>query len=137
MSEIVPVRLGENLLVHVEVARPGRQAATVQPPDQVSSEDVGAQEAAARLQQAVTYQMAAVGDTIRAMGDWVTGTVQSGWSHRPDTFEVEFGLTLSIETGALTGVIAKAGGEAALTVRMSWERDRGAAPTAGDEAAGV
>jgi hypothetical protein len=36
--------------------------------------------------------------------------------------EMEFGLKLAVTSGALTSVIASAGGEATAVVRLAWER---------------
>ena len=40
---------------------------------------------------------------------------------RPDSVEVEFGIKLDAEAGAL---IAKAGTEAAISVKMTWEKTK-------------
>lgn len=45
----------------------------------------------------------------------------AGLPHRPDTMGVEFGIKFDTEVGA---IIAKAGVEAAITVRMVWGRHK-------------
>ncbi|MFE9169010.1 CU044_2847 family protein [Streptomyces kebangsaanensis] len=54
--------------------------------------------------------------TIRNMAEKLADAVND-LARRPDEMEVEFGLTFDAQAGAL---IAKAGVEAALTVRLSW-----------------
>ncbi|MFF7902574.1 CU044_2847 family protein [Streptomyces sp. NPDC007920] len=67
---------------------------------------------AQRSGEAVDSAMA----TIRRMAEKLADAVND-LARRPDEMEVEFGLTFDAEAGAL---IAKAGVEAALTVRLSW-----------------
>nr|WP_254552434.1 CU044_2847 family protein [Kitasatospora sp. MMS16-BH015] len=76
-----------------------------------------------------------VRSTVRAVGQWAKDTAAECGD--PSTFEVEFGLTLSVKSGRLIGVLAEAGGEAALVVRLNWDRttERTAGPTA--DAAGT
>jgi hypothetical protein len=69
---------------------------------------------AARSARAVEQAM----DTVRGMADRVRHTVES-MAERPESVEVEFGITFDVESGAL---IAKARAEAALTVRVAWGR---------------
>ncbi|WNM29444.1 CU044_2847 family protein [Streptomyces sp. Li-HN-5-11] len=68
-----------------------------------------------RSEEAVNAAMG----TIRSMAQRVSDAV-TGLSVRPDEVEVEFGITLDAESGAL---IAKAGVGAALTVRLTWSAD--------------
>ncbi|MFF4233587.1 CU044_2847 family protein [Streptomyces sp. NPDC001820] len=58
--------------------------------------------------------------TIRSMARRVEAAVDA-LPHRPDQVEVEFGITLDAESGAL---IAKASAGASLTVRLTWSSDR-------------
>ncbi|GGW65176.1 CU044_2847 family protein [Streptomyces xantholiticus] len=57
--------------------------------------------------------------TIRSMAQRVNAAVGT-LPRRPDEVEVEFGITLDAESGAM---IAKAGVGAALTVRLTWSAD--------------
>jgi len=40
---------------------------------------------------------------------------------RPDRASVEFGIDVTVESGALTGLLAKGAGTATLKVTLSWE----------------
>ncbi|MCZ4605394.1 CU044_2847 family protein [Streptomyces sp. Lzd4kr] len=64
-----------------------------------------------------------VTDMVRHMGQWAVQTVSQGLPQRPDEFEVEFGVKLGLESGNLVGILAKASGEASLTVHMTWRKD--------------
>lgn len=55
--------------------------------------------------------------TIKEMAERVTETMQS-IAMKPQAVEVAFGLKLNAETGAM---IAKAGVEASINVKMTWE----------------
>jgi hypothetical protein len=57
--------------------------------------------------------------TIHAMADWVNTTVDD-LAGNPSAVEVEFGITLNVEGQAL---IAKAGAEAAISVKLIWGRE--------------
>ncbi|MEU6709628.1 CU044_2847 family protein [Streptomyces wuyuanensis] len=76
--------------------------------------------AAEKLGEAVTMSLDQVGNTVQGLGRWAERTIAKGEAGNPDAFEVEFGLKLAVKSGQLLGVIAEAGSEAALTVRMSW-----------------
>ncbi|QEV65227.1 hypothetical protein CP982_40210 [Streptomyces spectabilis] len=54
--------------------------------------------------------------TIHSMARRVDETI-GALAHRPDEVEVEFGITLDAESGAL---IAKVSAGASLTVRLAW-----------------
>lgn len=82
--------------------------------------DVGVSRRVAELGTAVAMTMEQVRGTVRSVGRWAAETVTDG-AGSPDTFEVEFGLRLAVKSGQLLGVIAEAGSEASLTVRMSWD----------------
>jgi hypothetical protein len=69
-----------------------------------------------RSEDAVNAAMGA----IRSMAQRVDDAV-GGLSRRPDEVEVEFGITLDAESGAL---IAKAGVGASLTVRLTWSAEQ-------------
>jgi hypothetical protein len=59
---------------------------------------------------------------VRSVGRWAAQTItEGGAAGSPDAFEVEFGLKLAVKSGQLLGVIAEAGTEAGLTVRLSWD----------------
>lgn len=64
------------------------------------------------------FRFDAVQDALSGVADMVRDAVRSA---TPDTVEVEFGLSLAVEGGKLLGLITKAGGTAAFTVRLGWE----------------
>ncbi|MFJ7245090.1 CU044_2847 family protein [Kitasatospora sp. NPDC098652] len=101
--------------------------------------DVGLRDRAARVGSAVALSLDQVRGTVQGIGRWAAETITQGGAGAPDTFEVEFGLKLAVKSGQLLGIIAEAGSEAGLTVKLSWDlaarRERaGAAPSAGDGA---
>ncbi|HEY5836699.1 CU044_2847 family protein [Streptomyces sp.] len=84
--------------------------------------DVGAGRRAAELGSAVALTLDQVRATVRSVGRWAAETVaEGGAAGAPDSFEVEFGLKLAVKSGQLLGIIAEAGSEAGLTVRLSWD----------------
>ncbi|WP_433893089.1 CU044_2847 family protein [Streptomyces sp. CA-111067] len=84
--------------------------------------DVGAGHRAAALGSAVALTLTEVRDTVRGIGRWAVETVsEGGAAGAPDSFEVEFGLKLAVKSGQLLGIIAEAGTEAGLTIRLSWD----------------
>lgn len=99
--------------------------------------DVGVRSRAAAVGSAVTLTLDQVRDTVRSVGRWAARTVtEGGAAGSPDAFEVEFGLRLAVKSGQLLGVIAEAGTEASLTVRLSWDLASRRAASGGGAAAG-
>jgi hypothetical protein len=94
--------------------------------------DVGLRDRAARAGEAVALTLDQVRDTVRGMGRWAAETVTGPAAGNPDAFEVEFGLKLAVKSGRLMGVVAEAGSEAGLTVRLSWDLASRRASAAGD-----
>ncbi|MFJ2135924.1 CU044_2847 family protein [Streptomyces sp. NPDC087228] len=85
--------------------------------------DVGfgaGQRAAAQLGSAVALTLDQVRGTVQGIGRWAAESMTQGEAGSPDSFEVEFGLKLAVKSGQLLGIIAEAGSEAGLTVRLSW-----------------
>ncbi|WP_145794498.1 CU044_2847 family protein [Kitasatospora atroaurantiaca] len=101
--------------------------------------DVGVRDRAARLGSAVALTLDQVRDTVQGIGRWAAESIAQGAAAgSPDSFEVEFGLKLAVKSGQLMGIIAEAGSEAGLTVKLSWDlaarRERaGAGAAAGVE----
>ncbi len=58
-------------------------------------------------------------DTIHHMAERTIAAIDTV-TNKPSEVEVEFGIKLDAESGAL---IAKTGAEASLTVKMVWKRD--------------
>ncbi|MEV5877499.1 CU044_2847 family protein [Streptomyces sp. NPDC052101] len=103
--------------------------------DTTSYGDVGLRDRAARAGEAVALTLDQVRDTVRGLGRWAAETVTGPAAGNPDTVEVEFGLKLAVKSGRLMGVIAEAGSEAGLTIRLSWDMAsrRGSAAADPDE----
>ncbi|MDY0814101.1 CU044_2847 family protein [Kitasatospora purpeofusca] len=81
----------------------------------------GGRRAASQLGSAVALTLDQVRSTVQGVGRWAAESIAQGAAGSPDTFEVEFGLKLAVKSGQLLGVIAEAGSEAGLTVRLSWD----------------
>ncbi|WP_157531583.1 MULTISPECIES: CU044_2847 family protein [unclassified Kitasatospora] len=105
--------------------------------------DVGLRNRAAQVGSAVALTLDQVRGTVQGIGRWAAESITQGQAGSPDSFEVEFGLKLAVKSGQLLGIIAEAGSEAGLTVRLSWDlaarRERanpasgaGPAPAAGE-----
>ena len=102
-SEIVEVELADGTVFNAEVAVPSGIG------------DVGAWD---RLPIAEAKQ------SIESITGWVVNSVRAALPDTPDKFGLEFGLKLAVKTGKLTSVLAEAGGEASVTIRLEWERSR-------------
>ncbi len=58
--------------------------------------------------------------SIRGMATRVVDTIKSiNYADQPSKVEVEFGLKLDADSGAL---VARAGAEVSITVKLTWER---------------
>jgi Trypsin-co-occurring domain 1 len=65
------------------------------------------------------FSFEGVRDTIRVIGEQLT----SAWETvKPDEASVEFGLKLTAKAGKLTGLIVEGGGEASLTIKLTWTK---------------
>jgi hypothetical protein len=130
VAQTVTIDLGDGSTVEAEVVGdlPFQQL------DDGPYGDVGVRRRAAELGSAVAMTLDQVRGTVRGVGRWAVETVtEGGGAGAPDSFEVEFGLKLAVKSGQLLGVIAEAGSEAGLTVRLSWDlaARRAAAPAPG------
>lgn len=74
--------------------------------EQVSRDSKGIVEATVRLEDAIQNSSSAIGALIASVRQ-----------HLPDEHEIEFGIKLNAEAGA---VIAKTGAEAHFVVRLKW-----------------
>ena len=85
--------------------RPGVQRVALKPQD---------------LAELSAKALASAMSTVQSMAEWVSTTIDD-LAGNPDEVKVEFGLTLDVEGQAL---IAKAGAEAAISVTLTWKRER-------------
>ncbi|MEU6824136.1 CU044_2847 family protein [Streptomyces atriruber] len=131
MAEFIEIDLGNGKQVQAELVGDLPFQAVA---DAGEGGDVAFRRAAARAGDAVAMSLDHIRDTVRSMGRWAAETVHGDEAGDPDGFEMEFGLKLAVKSGRLVGVIAEAGSEASLTVRLSWDlasrRDPGT-PTGG------
>ncbi|SHM67298.1 CU044_2847 family protein [Actinacidiphila paucisporea] len=131
MAQTVTIALDDGSTVEAEIVG---EVPFQHPDDSGAYDDVGVRSRAAAMGSAVTLTLEGVRDTVRSVGRWAAQTItEGGAAGSPDSFEVEFGLKLAVKSGQLLGVIAEAGTEAGLTVRMSWDlaARRAAAPPGG------
>lgn len=125
MAEAVEIELGDGTTVTAEVVAAGPAAG--------GGGDAGRRDVARN----VALRLDEVRETVRSLGRWAAETAEGAAdAGRPDTFEMEFGLKLAVKSGHLVGVIAEAGTEASLTVRMSWDLAARRTARAGEPAAG-
>ncbi|MFE6868680.1 CU044_2847 family protein [Kitasatospora sp. NPDC057692] len=125
MAETVTIDLGDGTTVRAEVIG----EVNFQQPDAASDEADGSgdaafragRRAAAQLGSAVVLTLDEVRNTVQGLGRWAANSIAQDAAGGPDAFEVEFGLKLAVKSGQLLGVIAEAGSEAGLTVRLSWD----------------
>lgn len=69
------------------------------------------------------FKFDGVENAIRSIGGRVRSAVDAV---KPDAASVEFGLDVSVESGALTGLLAKGTGGASIKVTLEWESSAGA-----------
>lgn len=85
-----------------------------------------ASEMAANVADQSVKALSTAMNTIHGMARRVTDTIKAlPISQRPSQIEVEFGLKLDAQAGA---VVAQAGTEASFTVKMTWEPDKPTRP---------
>jgi NTP-dependent ternary system trypsin peptidase co-occuring protein len=98
--ELVPVELGDDRTVLVEVRRGSSGEEDVSALGRLPWDDIG--------------------DSI----DAVTGKVQAALARaKPRRATVEFGLDIGLESGQLTSVLVKGSGSATLTITLEWEAE--------------
>jgi hypothetical protein len=119
MAQTVTIALDDGSTVEAEIVG---EVPFQHPDEHGDYDDVGVRSRAAAVGSAVTLTLEGVRDTVRSVGRWAAQTItEGGAAGSPDAFEVEFGLKLAVKSGQLLGVIAEAGTEAGLTVRLSWD----------------
>lgn len=134
VTQTVTIDLGDGSTVRAEIVG---EVPFAHEPETGGYGDVGARHRAAELGSAVALTLDQVRETVRGVGRWAAQTVtEGGAAGAPDAFEVEFGLKLAVKSGQLLGIIAEAGAEAGLTVRLSWDlaARRATAPPPGTQA---
>ncbi len=61
-------------------------------------------------------------DGVREAIEAVAGELSKAWERvRPDEAEVEFAVKVTAKSGKLTALIVEGGGEAALSVKLTWK----------------
>jgi hypothetical protein len=91
-------QVGSDLVILVEARRPAD-----------AEEDVGVRN---------LLRFDGVEQSISTIAQRVTAALQSA---RPDRATVEFGIDVAVESGQLTGLLAKGAGTATLKVTLSWD----------------
>ena len=62
-------------------------------------------------------------DGVRATVEGIAAELAGVWQRvRPSEASVEFALRVTARAGKLTGLVVEGGGEAALTVRLTWKQ---------------
>jgi len=102
MTTVQPENQDDYILVDFETS--GVQAVSFGPSDII-----------AKSEEAIDRAMS----TVRSMAAKAMASIQAiKVSERPTTFQVEFGIKLDAEAGAM---VAKVGSEASITVTMTWD----------------
>ncbi|MDQ1295877.1 MAG: hypothetical protein QG608_3764 [Actinomycetota bacterium] len=69
-------------------------------------------------------------DGVRDTVEGIATELSQVWDKvRPSEASVAFGLKLTAKSGKLTGLIVEGGGEASLTVTLTWSRSEQTTPT--------
>jgi hypothetical protein len=82
---------------------------------QVEVRDPLAEESDVSIDDILSFE--GVAEAIEAITDTVMGALRKA---KPDKATVELGLDLALESGALTALIVKGKGSAALTITLEW-----------------
>jgi Trypsin-co-occurring domain 1 len=105
-------------------------------------ESVVAGESAAGAEDAgLGERITAAAEVVRLPGftETVRGVVasvrQAVDEHRPDSLTVEFGVEITMRTGAVLSVLAEGGGTAQVKVTATWDRPNAAGLGPGEEGA--
>ena len=107
---LVRADLGDGRVIQVEARTSGDAASPTGDPEA----DVGLLDAI-RKQEALPFD--GVTNSIEAIADRVTAALESA---RPEKATVEFGIDVGVETGGLTGLLAKGTGSATLKITLEW-----------------
>lgn len=64
-------------------------------------------------------------ERLRSMTSWVAEEIRSAIPPGPTSVSAEFGFKLAVETGQVFSVLAKAGAEANVSIKLEWDlRDK-------------
>jgi hypothetical protein len=135
MGEVFDVRVVDGVVIKAEVAALSGVGSNG---DSDMGGDAGARKILEHAAQNAVLGLEQARACIRAMGDWAAQTISQQIPGRPDSFELEFGLKLAVQSGQLVSVVAGVSGEASLVVRLGWDRSlerAGAQPTTAPPAA--
>lgn len=99
-TEIIPVKVGENVTLQVEAVSLGGE-------EQVGVDDV--------------FDFESVTETIEAIANSLTASFNKV---KPHQASVEFSLKVGVESGKLTTLLVKGSGEANLKITLSWEKSK-------------
>jgi hypothetical protein len=111
-ATLVKADLGDGRVIQVE-ARTSDLASPTGDPEA----DVGLLDKI-RKQEALAFD--GVTGSIEAIADRVTAALRSA---KPKKATVEFGIDVGLESGGLTGLLAKGTGSATLKIVLEWEPD--------------
>jgi hypothetical protein len=84
----------------------------------VEARSTGSRQTDVSVRKALEFK--GVEDSIKSIAERVSAALKSV---RPDRAEVEFGIDVTVESGALTGLLAKGSGTATLKVTLEWTKD--------------
>jgi hypothetical protein len=110
---LVKADLGNGRVIQVEARTSGDAASLTGDPEA----DVGILDKI-RNQEALAFD--GVTGSIEAIADRVTAALRSA---QPKKAAVEFGIDVGVESGGLTGLLAKGTGSATLKITLEWEPD--------------
>lgn len=97
--EIVELDAGDGDIIHAEVEIP-------------ASGDV------ARWRERLSGE--ALAADLARISRWLVTRIREALPEQPDKVGLEFGLKLSAKAGKLVGVLAEAGAEASIVVKLEW-----------------
>lgn len=77
------------------------------------------QELSGGIEERLSANLDSISKTIKNIAEEVHSAISAV---SPKTVEVEFGLDINAETGALLGQLVKGGGKASLKIKLVWEK---------------
>jgi len=70
------------------------------------------------------FRLEDAGAQVSGLVSSVLGSVRDALPDAPDEIGVEFGLKLTVASGAIVSILTEATGEASLVVRATWRKDQ-------------